>query len=249
MSPDDDLLRVRLSTGAQRRGPVARLPFGRMADRRRIIDLPADQRPRERLHRVGVDALTDAELIAILLGAGRRGANAIELADRLLDLVGGLTSLASVAGSEIERVSGVGPAGAARLVATFALHRRVGQFASPQGIESSADTAAAVLPFLQHLRRERIVVAVLDHRLRLLEVVCLADGTTAHAWFPVAEVLRSVLRRGGQAFAIAHNHPEGSLEPSPADLAATQAVREASEACGVRFVEHLIVSDGSWRAI
>jgi len=94
-----------------------------------------------------------------------------------------------------------------------------------------------------------MVVAVLDRRLRVLEVVTVAKGTTAHATAPTAEILRSVLTRGGQAFALAHNHPGGSLEPSSADRTTTEQVRAAAEACGLRFLDHLIVAGESWRAI
>jgi DNA repair protein RadC len=94
-----------------------------------------------------------------------------------------------------------------------------------------------------------MVVAVLDRRLHVLDVISLGEGTAAHASAPVTEILRSVLARGGYAFALAHNHPGGSLEPSAADRRATEQVRAAAEACGLRFLDHLIVAGNRWRAI
>jgi proteasome lid subunit RPN8/RPN11 len=81
----------------------------------------------------------------------------------------------------------------------------------------------------------------------VLDVVCLAEGTTAHAAVPTADILRAVLSRGGQALALAHNHPGGSLEPSKVDRQATEQVRAAAAACGLRFLDHLIVAEGRWR--
>lgn len=116
-------------------------------------------------------------------------------------------------------------------------------------VVGSAGVAAALVPYLQDRHRERIVVAALDRRLRVRAVIAMAEGTTAHASAPVADVMRAVLSRGGQAFAVAHNHPGGSLEPSTADRAATDQIRAAAQACGLRFLDHLIVAGDRWRAI
>ncbi len=215
----------------------------------RITDLPHDQRPRERLRRLGPDALTDHEVLAVLIGSGRPGRSAIEVARELIMQVGGFAGLAVASPEEIERVPGIGPAAAARIVAATELRRRTA-LARPVMTVSGADgVAGAVLPHLQDRNRERLVVAVFDRRLRVLDVVTLAEGTTAHAAVPVAQILQAVLGRGGQAFALAHNHPGGSLEPSAVDQAATEQVRAAARACGLRFLDHVIVAGDRWRAI
>ncbi|WP_239521256.1 JAB domain-containing protein [Blastococcus saxobsidens] len=215
----------------------------------RITDLPVEQRPRERLRRLGPDALTDAEVVAILIGAGNREHNAIDLAHRLIASTGGVAGLATTTVQEIERIRGLGPAASARIAAATELRRRAALTEPASGVSGSAGVAAAVLPHLQDRQRERMMVAVLDRRLRVVDVVPIAEGTTAHAAAPVGDVLRAVLTRGGQAFALAHNHPGGSLEPSPADRTATAQVRAAAEACGLRFLDHLIVAGDHWRAI
>ncbi|MGH3622517.1 MAG: JAB domain-containing protein, partial [Sciscionella sp.] len=93
------------------------------------------------------------------------------------------------------------------------------------------------------------VVAVLDRRLRVLDVISLPEGSASHAAMPVAEIVRTVFTHGGHAFALAHNHPGGSLNPSQADHHATAQVRRAAEACGLRFLDHLIVAGEQWRTI
>lgn len=215
----------------------------------RITDLPAAQRPRERLRRLGPDALTDAEVLAVLIGAGRPGDNALVLAHRVIESVGGIAGLATATAEDVERVPGIGPAGAARIVAAGELRRRAAAAQPAPPVSGTAGVAAAVLPHLQDRHRERLVVAVLDRRLRVLDVVTLGEGTTAHAVVPVADMLRTVLDRGGQAFALAHNHPNGALEPSDADRSATRRIRAGAEACGLRFLDHLVVAGDRWQAI
>lgn len=220
-----------------------------VSERRRITDLPADQRPRERLRRLGPDALTDSEVVAILIGSGSRERNAIDLAHQLIEAVGGVAGLSTATVDEVERIPGLGPAASARIVAATELRRRAALAEPAPGVSGSAGVAEAVLPHLQDRHRERMVVAVLDRRLRVLDVVQVAEGTTAHAAAPIAEVLRAVLQRGGAAFALAHNHPGGSLEPSDADRQATAQIRAAADACGLRFLDHLVVAGDRWQAI
>jgi DNA repair protein RadC len=215
----------------------------------RITDLPADQRPRERLRRLGADVLTDAEVVAILIGSGRQGQNAVETAQRLLLRAGGMAGLATMTLDGVQRVPGIGPAAASRIMAATELRRRAAQAKPMPGVMDTAGLAAVVLPHLADRHRERLVVAVLDRRLHLLEVVNLPDGTADHAAVPTAEILRTVIGRGGTAFALAHNHPGGSLQPSQADRTATAHVRAAAEACGLRFLDHLIIAGERWCAV
>ncbi len=106
-----------------------------------------------------------------------------------------------------------------------------------------------MLPHLQDRHRERIVVAVLDRRLRVLDVIGVPEGSGAHAAAPTADVLKIVLARGGHTFALAHNHPGGTLEASVADREATERIRSAADACGLRFLDHLIVAGEHWRIV
>jgi DNA repair protein RadC len=215
----------------------------------RITDLPADQRPRERLQRLGPDALTDAEVVAILIGSGRPGQNAVETAQRLLRRAGGMAGLVTMTLDGVQREPGIGPAAASRIMAAAELRRRAARAKPMPGVMDTAGIAAAVLPHLADRQRERLVVVVLDRRLHLLEVVDLPEGTPDHAAVPTAEILRTVISRGGTAFALAHNHPGGSLQTSPADRTATGQVRAAADACGLRFLDHLIVAGDDWGAI
>lgn len=216
---------------------------------RRMTDLPPDQRPRERLRRLGVDALTDAEIVAVLIGAGRPGANAIETAQRLIDHVGGMGRLVTASFEDIEQVDGLGAAAAARIVVSSEVRRRAALADRASSVSGTAGIAAAVLPHLQDRSRERLVLAVLDRQLRVIDVVHMPEGVAAHARVPTADVLRVVLTRGARAFAVAHNHPGGSPDPSPADIAVTAQLAAAAEACGLRFLDHIVTSSDEWRTI
>lgn len=216
----------------------------------RITDLEPKQRPRERLSTLGPRALTDAELLAIVIGSGRGGVNAINLAQDVIADRGGLKGLASADVADLLRINGIGPAAATRVSAVGELARRLGRD-DPASVplRTSSDIAAVVVPMFRDCRNERLIIVVLNRALRLLDTVVLTEGTSGHASTPAADILRSVLIRNGSAFALAHNHPGGSVEPSSADRAATDQLREAAGACGLRFLDHLVVAGSRWRSV
>ncbi|WP_243716479.1 UPF0758 domain-containing protein [Actinomadura sp. KC345] len=184
----------------------------------RVTDLPESDRPRERLLRQGPRALSDRELLALVLGAGLPGCDAIELAARLIDERGGLAALALADSHALKRLPGVGPARAARIAAAFELARRATGAPDPRRIRGSADLAAVAAPFLRGLRFERVVVVVCGGNRGVIRVVPLTEGAADRSLIPVRDVLSAVLAAGGTAFGVAHNHPSGCLEPSTPDV-------------------------------
>lgn len=221
-----------------------------MTHGRAIADLAPDQRPRERLAAHGTQALTDAELVGLVLGSGLRGTNVVALATRLLATHGGLAGLARADVTMLAREPGLGAATASRLVAALALSARARDATDDRStVTSSGDVVRVTAPRLVGLRRERVVLVVCGPRHRLLDVVVLADGAAHGAAFPVRELLAEVLRRDGVAFALAHNHPSGDPTPSAADRATTAAVREAAERVGLRLLDHVVVAGSRWRSV
>jgi DNA repair protein RadC len=212
----------------------------------RIADLPEDDRPRERLWRKGVAALSNAELIALVLRQGRAGESALDLAARLLSEHGGLDRLSVARAEELAALTGMGPTKAAGLVAAFQLGRNLGADLLPETVRRPDDLAAIAQRELAGLRRERVLVLVLDAGNRVQRVVALTDGSIDRSLLPVREVLNAVLRNDGSAFALAHNHPSGDLTPSPQDLRSTEAIALAAPIVGLRFLDHLIVTDSAW---
>jgi DNA repair protein RadC len=211
-----------------------------------MADVPAGQRPRERLWAAGDESLSDAELVALLLRHGRPGESALEMAASLLSEYGGLPGLAQARPEELAGRPGIGAAKAAAVVAAFRLARRAADPGDAIRLHGPADVARAAWSLLADARRERVVVLVCDARNRLSHRTVVAEGSIDRSPLPVRDVLNIVLRRDGCAFAIAHNHPSGELQPSAADLRATSAIARAARAVGLRFLDHVVVAGGSW---
>lgn len=215
----------------------------------RILDLPEADRPRERLLLLGVKAVSDRELLALLLGSGRSECDALDLASEVIDRAGDLQALAVADPGSLTLIPGVGPAKAARVAAAFELARRAANPADTQRIAGSADVAKVAAPLLRGLPRERVAVVVCDAGGAIRRVTALTDGGTDQSLLPVRDVLKTVLIAGGTAFAVAHNHPSGSLLPSKDDLIATARLREAAVTVGLRFLDHVILTEATWARI
>lgn len=216
-----------------------------------IREMAADERPRERLLRSGGVALSDVELVAVLLRTGRRGASALELARELLRQQGGLAALAGAGFAAIRR-SGLGPAKASALLAALELGRRLARGDVPE--REPMTHAAAVARYLL-LRfgvpdQEIMGALYLDVRNRLLSESEFFRGTLHRAAVEPRALLKEALLRGASALIVFHTHPSGDPSPSPEDLAFTRRLSEAGEAIGVRLTDHLILgAGGRWLSL
>src|SRR5436190_9825978 len=215
----------------------------------RMLDLPEQERPRERLWRQGAATLSTVERLALVLGQGSSGQSAVELAAALLAEHGSLAALASAAPEELARRPGMGPAKAAALLAALRLGRRCDAGEAPPVVRRPADLALLARQQLGGLRRERVLVVVLDPGHRVRRVVQVGEGSADHCLLPVREVLNAVLRNDGSAFALVHNHPSGDPTPSPADLRATERVAGAARIVDLRLVDHLVTTDHAWASV
>jgi DNA repair protein RadC len=210
-----------------------------------IGEVPLHDRPRERLMQHGPDALSERELIALVLRSGRRGESALDVAASLLAEFGGVEGIAAAFPEELARCPGVGPAKAAALVAALRLGRFAFAEGAPPRLSSGADVAVAARALLDDQRRERVVVLICDAANRLRRTVFVSEG----AMLPVREILNAVLRHDGRAFAVAHNHPSGDPEPSDADVLATAELARAATTVGLRFLDHVVVAGQEWRRV
>lgn len=217
-----------------------------MPDRSRIL---AGDQPTERLLRLGPGALSDAELVALVAGVGAQGRYEVVVGQELLVECGGLRGLASAFPEELTRSSGIGPARAARLLAAFELAARATAAPTNRVVNSAAAIAELVAPVLARERREKVVVVVADAANCVLRVVPVATGGLDSSPLPIREVLQTVLRYDGRAFALAHNHPSGDPTPSVQDRVATAAVGLAADAVGLRFLDHVVIAGSSWRSV
>jgi len=215
----------------------------------KMMDVPLADRPRERLLRHGVAALSDAELVAVQLGSGREGASALDLAQRLLADWGGISGLAMARPEELGRVSGIGPAKAARLAAALGLSNRLSMPSEAITLATSEDIVRVAQPLIGQSSTEKVVVLIADGGLRLKRAEIIASGTAKACPMPVREIMATVLRHDGVAFAVAHNHPGGDPAPTTADHRSTIALEDAATAIGLRFLDHLAIGQSTWLSV
>lgn len=212
----------------------------------RITDLQDDERPRERMAKLGPQALSNAELIAILLRVGVTGENAVQVGQRLLSKFKGLAGLHRAPFDELTRQRGLGEAKAAQIKAAIELGRRLSVEAPEERptINSPKDAADLVQYEMSALESEHFRVMLLDRRNRVLEIVELYRGSVNSAQVRVGEVFRDAVRTNASAIIIVHNHPSGDPSPSPDDIALTRAIVQAGKLLDVDVLDHLVIGHG-----
>lgn len=212
-----------------------------------IREWPAGERPREKLLGQGAAALSDAELLAIFLGSGLRGQDAVATARQLLAAHGPLRTLIERGAAGLAALPGLGPARACALTAALELGNRVLAADLARG-EAMTDPTAAGRYFSQRLRgfaHEVFAVLFLDSRHRALAFEELFRGTIDGAEVHPREVVRRALAHNAAAVIVGHNHPSGSREPSAADRAVTSQLKQALSLVDVRLLDHFVVGDGA----
>jgi DNA repair protein RadC len=211
----------------------------------RLNDLPAHDRPRERLARLGPSALSDAELLALFLRTGHRGACALQLAHALIARFGGLSGLLGAGEAEVTAAPGMGPAKHAQLRAAAELSRRALESACARGttLSSPRDSAAFLRAWLRPYPYEVFACVFLDNRHRVIAAEEMFRGTIDGASVHPREVVRRALAHNAAAVICAHNHPSGVSEPSAADVAITRRLADALALIDVRVLDHFVVGD------
>ncbi len=219
--------------------------------RKNRVCTPADPtRPRERLLAAGAGALTDAELVAILLRTGARGEPVTMLAEDLLATHGGLRGLMATPAERLLVRRGLSGAKTATLLAAVEIARRLLRAPVVQRVVSAPATAAPhLLPLFAGLERECFAALFLDAKHRPLAAELLFQGGASEAAVYPAEIARRALRHGARAILLAHNHPSGDLTPSAEDLALTRRIETALQLLDIRCLDHLIVNGDQWRAL
>jgi DNA repair protein RadC len=208
-----------------------------------IKDLPAQERPRERLARVGEGALSTAELLAIILRVGVGGESALAMARRLLSTYNGLPGLARASFAELRAERGLGNAKTAQLKAALELGRRM-LLATPEDrlvVRSPSDVAQLLMAEMAHLEQEHFRVLYLDTRNRLLGSETVYVGSLNASHIRVAEVFRDAIKRSCAAIIVAHNHPSGDPSPSPEDVEVTRQLITAGNLLNIELLDHLII--------
>jgi DNA repair protein RadC len=210
-----------------------------------IKDLPADARPREKLLARGPQALSDVELLAILLRTGMAGKNVFQLSEELLE-PDGIAGLLQATAQSLQSVKGLGPAKQAELLAVFELARRaLGQRLKEREAFQTPDAVKQYLQLhLAHKNHEVFAVLFLDNQNRMLAMEELFRGTLSQTSVYPREVVMRALHHQAAAVVLSHNHPSGSVQPSRADEHLTQTLKASLALVDVRVLDHIIVGQG-----
>lgn len=214
----------------------------------RITDLSESERPRERMAELGPQALSNAELLAILLRVGIQGENSVQMGQRLLQDLGGLHGLHRASLAELASQYGMGLAKASQIKAAIELGMRIHTLNPEErpSIHHPADAAALVQYEMAALPQEHLRVIHLDTRNRVLNIEKLYVGSLNSSTVRVAEIFRAAIARNAASIIILHNHPSGDPTPSPEDVAITRAIVSAGKLLDIEVLDHVVIGLGRW---
>ncbi|MDP0489678.1 MAG: DNA repair protein RadC [Verrucomicrobiota bacterium JB023] len=211
-----------------------------------IHDLPEEERPREKMWRLGPSALGNDELMAIFLRVGVKGESAIAVGRRLLDAHGGLAGLARMEPKLLAKEHGLGLAKACQLAAAFELGQRLArQTVDRLPLDNPGEIYRVMGPQMAHLRTESLRVLVLNSRLHCIAVEEVSSGSSNETMSYVRDILRPVLLHQATCFVLVHNHPSGDPAPSRADIHVTKEVEKAAQLFDIQLADHVIIGQPS----
>ena len=210
-------------------------------------DLPADTMPREKLLSRGAGALSDAELLAILLRTGLAGCSVVQLAQAMLERFEGLAGLLHASAQDLARIKGLGPAKQAEMLAVMELAKRAtAQQLREREVLTSPEAVKHYLQLqLGHRPHEVFAVLFLDSQNRLIAMEEMFRGSLSQTSVYPREVALRALHHHAASVILSHNHPSGNVQPSPADKALTQNLRSALGLLDIRVIDHIIVAQGN----
>jgi DNA repair protein RadC len=211
-----------------------------------VHDLPLSERPRERLAKLGSEALSSQEILALIMGRGMKGESVIVTAQKLLSRFGNLKNLASASVEELTQIKGIGPAKAAQIKATFELSKRLEHSSSEDmkiTVKSPEDVVKTARNLLKGKKKEHFVVICLDTRNHLIKTSTVSIGSLDCSIVHPREVFKDAISSSAASVIFIHNHPSGDPTPSEDDIKMTKRLIEAGEIIGIEVLDHIIICD------
>lgn len=214
----------------------------------KINQWPADERPRERLITRGGSALSDAQLLAILLRTGSGDQGVMDLALSLINKFGTLSKIDNATQADLSRLKGIGTAKIAQLKAAFELGGRL--MAESRDDKPFFTTSSAVYtrfaPAFKNMQKELFLCLLLDAKNRLIKEIRVSEGTLTNSLMHPREAFKEAVRESAAAVIFVHNHPSGDPAPSREDIAVTERLNKTGEVLGITMLDHIIIGDGSY---
>lgn len=222
-----------------------------MNRKNRIKDLPPERRPYEKCFKHGPSALTDAELLAIIIRTGSKGEQSIELAERILnhsDNDKGILNILHLSTSELLAVKGIGTVKAAQIQCVAELSKRISKTRAHKQLAfgNPKTVAEYYMEELRHCGREKLLLLLLNTKSILIKDMVLSHGTVNASLFSPREILIEALKYNAVYIILVHNHPSGNPAPSQEDILNTQRVKEAGDLIGVLLIDHVIIGDNKY---
>lgn len=208
-----------------------------------------DDRPREKLLQKGKISLSDAELLAILIGSGSKNESAVDLCKKILSANGNsLNELGKLSIQQLTTHKGIGPAKAVTIIAALELgrRRRIEEALVKKKITSSSSVFEFMQPIIGELPHEEFWILYLNNSNKIIEHLPLSKGGITGTLVDVRLVLKKALELGATSIILSHNHPSGNLSPSSADKELTQKLKIASESLDIKILDHIIVTEKSY---
>jgi len=206
---------------------------------------PEDERRRERLVKFGGDALSDAHLLAILIGSGASGTNknAVDICRDLLKAFDNLSNLDYASVHELCQVKGIGLAKATQIKAALEVGKRMASTRSGNTVKMTTSRAFVeyFAPFMKNLRKEVVKVALLDNKLHIIKDFVISEGSVNSSIVHPREVMIPAIKESATKIVLVHNHPSGDPSPSQADIEITHRVSKAGEIIGIKLLDHIII--------
>jgi len=223
-----------------------------MKDSFTVRDLPLNERPRERLLKLGSEALSAQEILSLILGRGIKGESIMMTSQKLLSRFGNLKGIANASIEELTQTKGIGPAKAAQIKAALELSKRleadVGEKPKPV-LKSPEDVAAVMRSKLKGKKKEHFWVLCLDTRNRLINRKLVSIGSLDTSIVHPREVFKEAVSSSAASVIFVHNHPSGDPEPSKEDIELTKRLVKAGEIIGIDVLDHIIVCDKSYLSL
>ena len=214
----------------------------------RIMDMPQNERPQERLLRYGADNLSNSELLAVILRTGTRNENVINLSQRIITAFNGINGLLEASQEDLMKISGIKEAKASQILSMAEMAKRFQTYRSGDSykINSPADAADLIMVELREFKQEILKVLLLNTKNVVIDIHNASMGSLNSSIVHPREIYKEAIRKSAASIIMVHNHPSGDPSPSSEDIAATTRIKEVGKIVGIELLDHVIVGDGKY---